>query len=178
MREVTVVPHSPRWKKAYREEAKHISAALGDVVDSMQHIGSTAIPGIYAKPIIDMLVEVTSLEKLDARSPSLEALGYEGLGENGIPGRRYFRREIDGVRTHHVHAFLAGAEGVVRHLAFRDYLIAHPARAQAYSELKREVAARCNHDINVYMEGKDAFIKAAEQDALAWAAAGGQTAPL
>jgi GrpB-like predicted nucleotidyltransferase (UPF0157 family) len=135
----------------------------------LHHIGSTAIPGIRAKPIIDLLLEVTDVAELDGRASDMEELGYEGKGEFGIPGRRYFRKDnASGVRTHHVHAFQAGSPEVERHLAFRDYMIAHPAAAQAYSELKQELAREHPDDIGAYVAGKDPFIKEHQPRAIAW----------
>src|SRR5687768_18467805 len=141
MMRVEVVPHGPLWREAFEAEARLVASALGDNVAAVHHVGSTAIPGIYAKPVIDLLVEVSDIEGVDARSPAMESLGYEVMGEYGIPGRRYFRRDgPGGTRTHQIHAFKAGSPEVIRHLAFRDYMIAHPTDAQRYSELKRKLA--------------------------------------
>src|SRR4030095_564220 len=141
MREVKVVPHNPQWRDAFESEAKHVAAALGENVAAIHHVGSTAIPNIYAKPIIDMLVEVRDITEVDGQSSAMESLGYEVMGEYGIPGRRYFRKDNkEGIRTHHIHAFEAGSAEAERHLAFRDYMIAHPVDAQRYSELKRKLA--------------------------------------
>lgn len=167
--EIRVEPHRDSWKQDYELEAVKIRAALSGTLVILHHIGSTAIPGIYAKPIIDILAEVISLEALDANPDGMRALGYEAMGEFGIPGRRYFRKDdSDGVRTHHVHAFAHRSLQIARHLAFRDYLIAHPETAQAYSELKRNLVPKCNGDIEAYMAGKDPFIKEVERKALRW----------
>ena len=165
---IIVVAHDPEWSKKFEAEVTIIREALGPAVVGIHHIGSTAIPGIYAKPIIDMLVEATSLEALDAATPMLEAYGYEAKGEFGIPKRRYFRKDnSDGVREYQVHAFAADSGEVDRHLAFRDYLRSHPAVAEDYSQLKRQLAAQHPEDIESYMAGKDPFIKATERVALA-----------
>lgn len=114
-----VVPPDPAWPDAFRSEARRIRTALDGPVRSIHHIGSTAVPGIHAKPIIDILLEVSDLAALDARTPAMAALGYEALGEFGIPRRRYFRRNSGAdVRTHQVHAFPVGDVGIQRHLAF------------------------------------------------------------
>lgn len=135
----------------------------------LHHIGSTAIPGIPAKPIIDILIEVVDIQALDERTPAIETLGYEAMGEYGIPQRRYFRRDdASGNRTHQVHAFQAGSAEVHRHLAFRDYMIAHRLAARAYGELKQHLADRYPDDVEAYMDGKDAFVKDHEALALAW----------
>lgn len=153
----------------FEREAVAVESAIGSILLALHHIGSTAIPGIYAKPIIDILAEVERLEALDARRVEMEGLGYEVMGEFGIPGRRYFRKDqADGQRTHQIHAFAAGSPHVARHLAFRDYMRAHPAIAQEYSDLKVRLVGSCHGDREAYMDGKDPFIKQTERDALAW----------
>jgi GrpB-like predicted nucleotidyltransferase (UPF0157 family) len=129
------------------------------------HIGSTAVPGLAAKPVIDILVEVRSLDELDARESAMTALGYEARGENGIPGRRYYQRG-GAVRTHHVHAFARGHENVGRHLAFRNYLRTHGEVADEYARLKKAAAAACGGDSEVYSAMKDGFVEKHQQLAL------------
>lgn len=122
-----VVPHDAVWAAQFEDEATAIRSALGGSALAIHHIGSTSIPDILAKPIIDILVEVPSLAELDRVAPAMAHHGYEALGAFGIRGRRYFRKDdAGGGRTHHVHAFRAGTPHVVRHLAFRDFLRAHP----------------------------------------------------
>ena len=169
MRKVEVVPHAPRWRDAFEAEAKYVAAALGENVVAIHHIGSTAIPNIYAKPVVDLLVEVGDLTAVDRQSAAMESLGYEVMGEYGIPGRRYFRKDNrEGSRTHNIHAFEAGSAEVVRHLAFRDYMTAHPGDAQRYSELKRRLAKEHPQSIDGYMDGKDGFIKEMDRRAAQW----------
>jgi GrpB-like predicted nucleotidyltransferase (UPF0157 family) len=164
--QVVVVPHDPRWAELFRREAEQVRQALGANVVAVHHIGSTAVPTIYAKPILDLLVEVHDVAVIDPCDTAMQALGYEPRGEFGIPGRRFFRKDdAAGIRTHHIHAFDTGTPQVTRHLAFRDFLIAHPDWAQRYSDLKRELAVTCHDDIEAYMDGKDALIR--EIDALA-----------
>ena len=99
----------------------------------------------------------------------MQALGYESMGEFGIRGRRFFRKhDSTGTRTHHLHAFCHQSPDIDRHLAFRDYLIAHPETAQLYSELQRSLVETCNIDVEAYMEAKDSFIKMVEQKAIYW----------
>jgi len=169
MSKVEVVPHNPQWRDAFAAEAKQIGAALGENVVAIHHIGSTAIPGIYAKPVVDLLIVVRVITEVDGRSSAMESLGYEVLGEYGISGRRYFRRDNrEGIRTHNVHAFETGSHEVERHLAFRDYMIAHPADAQRYSELKRKLAGEHPQSFDGYMDGKDDFIKEIDRRAARW----------
>lgn len=169
-----VVAHDPTWPGEAQHEAVRIRAALGEIVSAIHHIGSTSIPGIFAKPVIDLCLEVSGLSELDAQTASLEALGYEALGEYGIARRRFFlRNDASGVRTHHVHAFATGDVEIARHLAFRDYLRAHPVVAEAYGRLKKELAQRHPGDLEAYMDGKDPFIKEHEANALEWSAGSG-----
>jgi GrpB-like predicted nucleotidyltransferase (UPF0157 family) len=166
---LTVEPHREFWSLDFEIEAAKVKVALGSALNTLHHVGSTSIPGIYAKPVIDMIADVTSLGEVDQRVQEMQALGYESQGELGIPGRRFFpKNDASGMRTHQVHAFVHGSPHIERHLAFRDYLIAHPKTAQAYSELKRRLVQTCNGDFEAYMDGKDAFIKNAEVDALSW----------
>lgn len=166
---VEVLPHDVKWRDDFEKERGLICDALGQTAVAIHHIGSTSIPSIFAKPIIDILLEVNSFQHLDKEVPALARLGYEAMGEFGIPGRRYFRKlNAYGVRTHHVHAFETGDSGIVRHLAFRDYLITHPTEAQTYSTLKKALAKKYPNDIESYMDGKDAFIKETEAKALTW----------
>jgi len=181
-RRIEVVPYNPAWVGEFETEGRRLSQVLGDLVVRLHHIGSTAIPGAYAKPIIDFLLEVYDIVRLDDRSSSLEGLGYEAMGEFGLPGRRYFRKnDARGVRTHQIHAFEANSPEIERHLAFRDYMATHAAEAQAYGELKRSLAMQHPTDIEAYMDGKDAFVKEHEAKAIAWRSAksatnGGQSA--
>jgi GrpB-like predicted nucleotidyltransferase (UPF0157 family) len=166
---LVVVAPNPAWRDHFRLEAERLRAALGSLVADVHHIGSTAIDGIVAKPVVDMLLVVHALARLDAQSPQLVQLGYEVKGEFGIPTRRYFRKDSPpGVRTFQLHAYEVHSAHVERHVAFRDYMNAHPDAAQAYGLLKARLAAAHAHDANAYMDGKDAFIKAHEQTALAW----------
>ncbi len=165
----SVIPYDPNWLRDFTQEAAVLRTTLGNAVFAIHHIGSTSIPGMRAKPIIDILVEVRALDELDARSEAMRMLGYEVMGAYGIEGRRYFRKVNDmGVRTHHVHAFETGSPHIGRHLAFRDYLIAHPKKAEEYSVLKTNMTAGGTTSWDAYIDGKDPFIKATEIEALTW----------
>jgi len=164
---IQVVDYNPRWPEKYQSERQALMDALGDIIVSIHHIGSTAVPGLAAKPTIDILPEVRDVNELDEYNNVMEQLGYTPEGEYGIPGRRYFHKG-DPDRTHHIHAFNAGAPAAIRHIAFRDYLIAHPKIAKDYGELKRNCARECDNDIEKYGDLKNDFIKAHEQLALEW----------
>ena len=165
---VVVREYDPAWPEQFELEAGLIRRALGENCLEIYHIGSTSVPGLAAKPIIDIMPVVHSLDGVDEASDALEALGYEYLGEFGIPGRRYLRKGGD-ERTHQVHIFAQGdGANITRHLAFRDYLRAHPAAREEYAALKRALAERYPYDIESYCDGKDAFVKRCEREAVAW----------
>ncbi len=171
MQSVDVVAPDPSWPQQFEHEAQRIRAVFVNKVVGLHHIGSTAINGIYAKPIIDILLVLEDLAMAEGGASAMRALGYEALGEFGIPGRRYFRKnDAYGVRTHHVHTFMRGSEAAKRHLAFRDYMNSHPSVAQEYSVLKQRLAKAFPHDMDAYMDGKDSFIKHHEALALAQSA--------
>ena len=173
MKQIIVVPYDLHWPEAFAAESKAIAVAMGDNLLQIHHIGSTSIPGIYAKPVIDMLAVVSDIAAVDQRNARMESLGYVAMGEFGIAGRRYFKRDnAEGVRTHQVHTFQSGTLDVQRHLAFRDFMRANPAIANQYSELKCGLAEKHPHDLEAYMDGKDGFIMEMEKRALAWVADG------
>ena len=163
------VPHDPGWADMFAAEADAIKAAFGDLPVSLHHIGSTAIPGILAKPIIDMLCVAGSLDDVAASQDRLEALGYQAMGAHGIEGRRYFRKtDVSGKRTHHLHAFRTGSRHIERYLAFRDYLKAHPEIAEEYSDLKATLLKGPDATREGYVDGKEPFFLRSEQAAVAW----------
>ncbi len=168
---VYLLPHDPQWAEEYARESARVLAAIGDIAVTVHHIGSTAIPGISAKPIIDMLAVVTDVGLLDERSQKLAGLGYEVMGEFGIPGRRYFRKDnAEGIRTHHIHAFAEGSTEIDRHLVFRDYLRGHREDAERYDHLKQELARQFPLDIGRYTDGKDDLIREIDARAAQWRA--------
>lgn len=167
MRNIVVVSYDPMWSERFEKEAKAIKAILGDLLLEIHHIGSTSVPGLAAKPVIDILPVVRDITLVDAFNPPFEAIGYEPMGENGIPGRRFFRKGGAEHRSHHLHIFgTDNTTDIHRHLAFRDYLRTHPEVADEYASLKQTLARKFPHDINAYCDGKDAFIKHHEAIAL------------
>jgi GrpB-like predicted nucleotidyltransferase (UPF0157 family) len=157
-RRVHVLPYDPAWRLEFQSVRSALRLVLGRAATAIHHIGSTSVPGLCAKPVIDVLVEVLDLGALDEAAPGLETIGYEARGEHGIPGRRYFSRPAGEGPTVHVHAFPSGSEDVVRHLRFRDHLRSHPEDAAAYGLLKRELARRFSRDRNAYQARKAGFI--------------------
>ena len=167
-RQVRVVPHDPAWREAFEAEAAALRSVLGDEAVAIHHIGSTSVPNLHAKPTVDVLVEAREIGNLDDLETELDEGGYEAWGEYGIPGRRFFTRDRGPERLCNVHVFEAGSPGVERHLAFRDYLTRHPETARAYGDLKGDLAERFSADMEAYMNGKDAFVKKVEKEALSW----------
>lgn len=164
---VALEPHNPRWGHEFVQEAAAIRHALGETVRAVHHIGSTAIPGMPAKPVIDMLCVVTSLAAVDAAAPHMQALGYAAKGEYGLAGRRYFqKKDLHGVRSHHVHVYGTGADPVERYLAFRDFLRAHPAAAARYAAVKGQALASRRPTRQAYQDAKAPFILATLAEAV------------
>jgi len=167
-RRVGIVSYNPNWKEIYKEESKKIKNVLSDIIVDIHHIGSTAIPGIKAKPVIDILVEVKDIEAVDRYNNKMEELGYEVMGEYGIPKRRFFRKGGNN-RTHHIHIFQVGNEEIERHINFKEYLIAHPDKAREYSKLKEKLTNKYTYDVENYTNGKSDFIKEIDRKAkLRW----------
>ncbi len=149
-----------RWPALFEEERERILAAIGPSVERVEHVGSTAIPGIAAKPIIDILIGLRSLEDAKECIPRLVAIGYEYVPEyeREIPERRYFRKGPAENRTHHIHIVEVSSEFFRNHLLFRDYLRAHADEAKRYEALKRELAQRFETDREAYTEGKSKYV--------------------
>lgn len=168
MRKVEVVPYDPAWPLVFEAEAKLLTKLLGKEIVRIHHIGSTSVPGLPAKPIIDMLAEVRNIEALDGINERMTSAGYTPMGEYGIAGRRYFFKGSPDLHTHHLHVFAEGHSEVARHLLFRGYLLSHPEETREYASLKESLAAKFPSDIEAYMQGKDAFIKELDRKAVAW----------
>jgi GrpB-like predicted nucleotidyltransferase (UPF0157 family) len=164
----TFTEYSPTWPSEFEAEAERLRILLGKKLVAVHHIGSTAVPGLAAKPVIDLLPIVREMMRVDERTAAMELAGYKAWGEYGIAGRRLFTKDRDGVRTHNVHLFAIGSPEIERHLAFCVYLRAHAEARREYEALKRAVYARHPADIAAYMDGKDVWIKRIEPLAVAW----------
>lgn len=144
-----------------------IRVILDGELETLYHIGSTSVPGLAAKPIIDIMGVVHNIMRVDLFNQAMVDVGYEPMGEFGIPGRRYFRKGGD-IRTHHVHVFEIHSAHIARHLAFRDYLRSHPEEAQKYGSLKHRLAQQFPGDIDAYIKGKEDLVQAIERKAVMW----------
>ncbi|UDB48210.1 GNAT family N-acetyltransferase [Bacillus safensis] len=166
-RKVEVVEFKKEWHEEFHQEKKRLKQIIQKSWIEGHHIGSTSVEGLVAKPIIDILIEVSHIKEIDRKRESFEHLGYQALGENGIKGRRFFQK--GGLnRTHHVHIYERNHPNVKRHLLFRDYLRTHPERAVAYASVKEQLANQYREDIQSYMAGKNEIIKEIENEAYRW----------
>jgi GrpB-like predicted nucleotidyltransferase (UPF0157 family) len=156
---VIVVAYDPDWPRRFEQERAVLAAVFAESEATIEHVGSTAVPGLGAKPVIDIMVGVSRLTEAEGRIAAVEAAGYEYVQkyESQLPERRYFRKPRLGPRAYHLHCVVKGGDVWVRHLAFRDYLRAHPEAAAAYDELKRELAVRCSKE--GYTDAKGPFIE-------------------
>ncbi len=169
---VALEPYNPAWPGMAGRHAARLQT-LGTTLVAVHHIGSTSVPGVAAKPIVDLMAVVTSIEDCDAKRAAVEALGWEWHGELGIAGRRYCTlSDAAGLRLAQLHAFTADSSHIARHLAFRDYLRAHPDVAQAYEAEKRRARALHPDNSHAYGDEKGAWIRRVEADALAWRSRG------
>lgn len=170
MRKTNIQPWTKGWEVAYDQEQKLLKEVLKEELVDIFHIGSTSVPVIgYAKPIIDILIVVKNIEKVDRYNESLRKVGYEPKGENGIAGRRYFPKGKQN-RTHHVHIFQAGNEHIQTHLDFKMYLMEHPEEAKEYGKWKVKLAKQFPEDHHMYQEGKQDFVNGLVKRARSWRA--------
>lgn len=165
---VELVPHSSSWEQAATVETLRLLEALKGSIAFVHHIGSTAIPGIHAKPIVDLMPVVRSIVELDEKESVILNLGYEYWGEYGIPGRRYCTMDeaSTGRRKFQLHCFESASREIERHLAFRDYLRANPMKAQEYDVEKRRCQELHPNDSHAYSDAKGNWIAAQLPDAL------------
>lgn len=165
---VRLVEYDAEWPALYRTESERIVVALAPLVLNLEHMGSTAVPGLAAKPVLDILAGYRDRALLQACIDGLCAAGYEHLGEQGIPGREFFRRGQP--PAYHLHLAALGGIFWREHLAFRDLLRSDPLLRATYEALKQELAGKFPQDRDAYIEAKGSFI----QGALARRAARGE----
>ena len=171
---IEVVEYCEDWPTLYVREAERLRSVFGASLAAMHHVGSTSVPGLVAKPVIDMLVEVVSGAHIPGYYGQMAELGYDCRGEcldavvPGTPGRYYFSQNRNGVRYAHVHVCKVGHEQIPEILSFRDYLREHPCEAGRYGELKSRLAGQFAYNNVEYMRGKDGLIKELAGLALKW----------
>lgn len=162
MDEIEIVEYNPDWANMFEQEAESIRTALGkDLTVEIQHIGSTAVPELAAKPVIDIMVGLRDLSDGENIIKPLEDLGYVYWAENPNPEKMFFVKGMPPYgekRTHHVHVVEIDSEFWQRRL-FRDYLRIYPQEAQRYEKLKRDLAARFRDDREAYTKGKGDFVR-------------------
>lgn len=157
---IEIVEYNPDWPLMFEKEKALLLAAVGEYIEDIQHTGSTSAPGLAAKPVIDILVALRDLSLVEKCVEPLEKLGYGYLGENGLPGRHFFRKPGGDSwhRTHHIHMVRKGLSEWENQTRFRDYLRAHPETRQQYQNLKRELAARFGSNRKGYTDAKEDFV--------------------
>jgi GrpB-like predicted nucleotidyltransferase (UPF0157 family) len=163
--EISLLPYDPEWPNAFQEEAEHLRGLLPQkLIRRIEHFGSTSVPGLSAKPVVDMLVEVSSLEETkNVVVPILRSAGYEYFWRPTIDDQPpwyawFIKRNPRGERTHHIH-MVEGDSELWERLLFRDYLRAFPAEAGNYAQLKRTLSKDFQHDRAAYTKGKTEYIQ-------------------
>lgn len=154
---IEVVPYNAEWSKMFEEDAILIKMALGNNCLHVHHIGSTSVPGMRSKPIIDIIPVVQDIMKVDQANERMQQLGYEAKGENGMLFRRYFEKGQK-LRTHNVHVFEDGNPEIDRHVKFRDWMRSHADDRELYGKLKEDLAIKYPNDILSYCFGKELFV--------------------
>lgn len=152
-------PYNPEWPALFEIEQAQISEALGDCISEIHHIGSTAVPDMAAKPEIDLLLIVGTLNDIERIHAGMADLGYDIRGECGIMGRHYYSKNCGIVRTHKAHACERSHSTAYRLIIFRDYMRHHPGDAHTYTALKRRLAETNTIGMAEYLEGKQDFIE-------------------
>lgn len=165
---VVLAVHDPAWAAAAQRESARLTEALGDALDIVHHIGSTAIPGIRAKPILDLLPVFSSPAALDDSQSVIVSLGYAAWGEYGLQGRHYYTLDdrSTGLRKVQLHGYLIGSPHIARHVAFRDYLRQRPDLALAYDAEKERCRDLHPLDSHAYTDCKSAWIRRIQDEAL------------
>jgi GrpB-like predicted nucleotidyltransferase (UPF0157 family) len=169
---IRIVDYDSEWPMAASEELGRIREAVGATAVRLEHIGSTSVPGLAAKPILDLLLAVGSIEPPAIYVGPLEDLGYLFAPDPATPDFHFFGKPPQRPRSHHVHVCEAGGEHEFRHLAVRDFLRAHSDEVARYAALKRATAARHPQDRLIYIEAKQEYMTDLEARAVSWALSG------
>lgn len=159
--EVVIVDYNPAWPALFEEEKKRLLAVAGQWIEDIQHVGSTSVPGLAAKPIVDIMIAIHRLADVEKCVAPIESLGYGYMGEHGLPERHFFRKPAPDTwrgRTHHIHMVLRDSNQWINQIHFRDYLREHAEGRQQYQELKRALAEQFGSDRFAYTDAKQEFI--------------------
>ena len=167
---VQILPYDPQWAHEYEFEKQRLMTALGNTIIAIEHVGSTAVPGLAAKPLIDIVAAIDSFERLPAIIHALTAMGYEHMPERISNERAFFPKGPRQRRTHHLSFVLQGSDAWRQTITFRDYLRQHPERRNAYAALKQQLASAHADDRYAYTAAKHDFIEQTLQLALLKAA--------
>lgn len=155
---IVIEEYTPNWTLQFTKEQKIIKNIMGDAAIAIEHIGSTSVTGLSAKPILDMMVGVRTLNDIDMFIEPLKAIGYEHVLHEKFPNRRFFRKGLWRAGTHHLHIYQYGSEEWNHNLLFRDYLRNHSNMRQQYEQLKKELANKHRFDRVAYTNAKAPFI--------------------
>lgn len=156
---VVVLPYDEKWAQSFVEIKAELQAALGTLALRIEHVGSTSVKGLSAKPIIDIDVVIKDRSQLDAVISALGSIGYRHEGDMGIPGREAFKYDgKEHLQKHHLYVCAEDSAELARHISFRDYLRSHPQAVEEYSRIKTDGAALFPYDIDSYIEHKSPFI--------------------
>lgn len=167
MKRIEVVAYNPNWPNQFAELRKLYEYELDNLIQRVEHVGSTSVPGLAAKPILDIDLVIKDWDVLPLIIDKLNELGYTYQGDLGVKDRESFKRQDEYVPysepqrawpIHHLYVCIEGGEGLVNHITLRNYLRAHPEKVEEYAQLKQELAARYTYDIDAYVEGKTQFI--------------------
>lgn len=163
---VRLSEYDQNWVLMFEDEARFLQGIFRKEIIKFEHFGSTSVPGMKAKPVIDMMCLVKDIKKIDAFNEQMQLSGYDVAGEWGIRGRRLFRKGGEN-RTHHIHTYQYDNPQIKRHLIFRDYLKTHPDEVERYNNFKDEISKQ-HDDTAFYSKAKRPFVKEMEQRALKW----------
>jgi GrpB-like predicted nucleotidyltransferase (UPF0157 family) len=151
--------YDPRWQHEFEREAAILGSLLGELVSAIEHVGSTAVPGLAAKPVLDIAISFTDASRLAEARRRLNASGYEDRGDQGDHGGVVFAKGPASSRTHYLHLVEAGSDQWLRYLGFRDALRRDPLRRSRYEALKKRLAARFPRDRSSYQRTKGEFVE-------------------
>jgi len=166
---VRIVEHDPEWARQAQHELRRLGETLGSAAVGLEHVGSTAVPGLAGKPVLDLQLSVANIAARELYVKPLQRLGYTFIPDPGSPDFHFFAKPLERPRSHHLHVCEARSEHELRHIAVRDFLRAHGAEARSYETLKRDLLERFPNDRLEYIAGKERYLEELQARALEWA---------